>query len=175
MSVTVEVHLGPDDMRAALRHDVRVGLGARPKELPPKWFYDDRGSELFDAITRLPEYYPTRAERSILAERAAEIARESAADTLVELGSGTSEKTSLLLDAMVATGQLRRVVLLDVSEEVLREAADAIATACPGVAVHAIVGDFERDLDAIPAGGRRLVVFLGGTIGNFDPAGRDRF
>src|SRR5262245_64236796 len=94
--------------------DVVRGLGARPKTLPPKYFYDAHGSRLFDRITRLPEYYPTRREREILGARAAEIAARSAADTLVELGSGTSDKTRLLLGALSAAGTLRRFVPFDV-------------------------------------------------------------
>jgi len=173
--LTIDVHLTPADLAAALRADVVHGLTARPKTLPPKWFYDDRGSELFDAITRLPEYYPTRREREILTREAGEIARLAGADTVVELGSGTSEKTRLLLDAWAAGGQLRRFVPFDVSEATLRQASAAIASEHPGVEVHAVVGDFERHLATLPAGGRRCVAFLGGTIGNLVPAERARF
>lgn len=173
--ISVDVHLGEDDLRAALRADVAAGLRSSPKDLPPKWFYDDRGSELFDEITRLPEYYPTRAERSILVERAGEIAEVTGADTLVELGSGTSEKTRLLLDALASRGRLRRFVPFDVSETTLRTAAAAIEQEYAPVDVHAVVGDFERHVRAIPREGRRLVAFLGGTIGNLDPAKRAVF
>jgi len=173
-SVRVDVHLSGDDLADALAADVRDGLVRAPKELPPKWFYDDRGSKLFDDITRLPEYYPTRAERSILDARAGEIAATSRADTLVELGSGTSEKTRLLLDALADAGSLERFVPFDVSEQTLRDAAGAIAVEY-GVSVHAVVGDFERHLARLPGGGRRLVAFLGGTIGNLAPAMRARF
>jgi L-histidine N-alpha-methyltransferase len=158
-----------------LRADARAGLTATPKILPPKWFYDEDGCRLFDEITRLPEYYPTRAERAILAERARDIASHTAADTLVELGSGTSEKTRLLLDALSTHGTLRRFVPFDVSEPTLRDAAAAIEVEYPGVDVHAVVGDFERHLDRLPTGGTRLVAFLGSTIGNLDPAGREDF
>ena len=171
----IEVHLGPDNLQAALRRDVAAGLTSSPKELPPKWFYDARGSELFDQITRLPEYYPTRCERSILEDRADEIARLSGADTLVELGSGTSEKTRLLLDALAAAGRLRRIVAFDVSEPTLRQAAATLAAEYPDAAVTAVVGDFEHHLGTIPAGGRRLVAFLGGTIGNLAPKQRALF
>ena len=171
----VAVHLTPEELRTALRADVAGGLTSAPKELPPKWFYDRRGSELFEQITRLPEYYPTRCERSILEERAAEIARLSGADTLVELGSGTSEKTRLLLDAMAGAGRLRRIVAFDVSEPTLRQAATTLAREYPEAAVRAVVGDFEHHLGAIPAGGRRLVAFLGGTIGNLAPKQRALF
>ena len=124
---TVEVHLDADDLADALREDARRGLTSAPKELPPKWFYDDRGSALFEAITQLPEYYPTRRERAILADVAADVARLSDADTVVELGSGTSEKTRLLLAAFEARGQLARFVPFDVSEATLRSASEAIA------------------------------------------------
>ena len=174
-SYSVDVHLDAADLRDALRRDAATGLQARPKQLPPKWFYDDRGSALFEAITQLPEYYPTRRERSILATRSAEIAGITAADTLVEIGSGTSEKTRLLLDAMDAAGCLRRFVPFDVSEATLRTAADKLACDYPGMAVHAVVGDFERHLGRIPGDGRRLVAFLGGTIGNLLPDQRAAF
>jgi L-histidine Nalpha-methyltransferase len=169
------VHLGPDDLTAALRADARAGLTATPKVLPPKWFYDEEGCRLFDEITRLPEYYPTRTERAILAEHAGDIAARTSADTLVELGSGTSEKTRLLLDALAVNRTLRRFVPFDVSEPTLRDAAAAIERDYTGVDVHAVVGDFERHLDRLPAGGTRLVAFLGSTIGNLDPTGRARF
>jgi L-histidine N-alpha-methyltransferase len=168
-------HLGPDAMRQALEADVRAGLTATPKTLPPKWFYDARGSELFDQITRLPEYYPTRCERAVLAEQAATIAEVTRVDTLVELGSGTSEKTRLLLDALRAAGTLRRFVPFDVDESVLSMASKQVAEEYPGVEVHAVVGDFEQHLPLLPTGGRRLVAFLGGTIGNLLPAQRSEF
>jgi L-histidine Nalpha-methyltransferase len=173
--VRVDVHLGPEDLAAALRADARRGLTARPKALPPKWFYDEEGCRLFDAITRLPEYYPTRAEREILSVRAGDIAERAGADTLVELGSGTSEKTRLLLDALSAQRTLRRFIPFDVSERTLRDAAVAIELEYPGVDVHAVVGDFEHHLDRLPAGGRRLVAFLGSTIGNLEPDARSGF
>lgn len=172
--VTVDVHLGPDDLARTLAADVRAGLRATPKELPPRWFYDDRGSALFEAITRLPEYYPTRAERAILQAHAREIATRSRAHTLVELGSGTSAKTRLLLDALDGVGTLERFVPLDVSEATLRTAARTIA-ADYGIAVHGVVGDFELHLDRLPRGGTRMVAFLGSTIGNLTPAARGEF
>ncbi len=173
--VTVDVHLAPDAAARALEADVRAGLGATPKTLPPKWFYDDRGSELFDEITRLPEYYPTRTERSILVAHAGELAELTKADTLVELGSGTSEKTRLLLDALRDAGTLERFVPFDVSEQTLRDAASAVAHEYPGVRVHAVVGDFEHHLGDLPGGDTRLVAFLGSTIGNLAPEPRARF
>jgi L-histidine Nalpha-methyltransferase len=158
-----------------MRADVVRGLQATPKELPSKYFYDEDGSALFDAITRLPEYYPTRTERGILEARADEIAARSGADTLIELGSGTSEKTRLLLDALARRGALRRFVPFDVDEATLRSAAEAVAAEYPGVAVHAVVGDFERHLGLLPGGGRRMIAFLGSTIGNLTPEQRSMF
>jgi L-histidine N-alpha-methyltransferase len=173
--VNVDVHLGADDLARALEADVRAGLGTTPKSLPPKYFYDDRGSELFDAITRLPEYYPTRTERGILVDRAADVVGATKATTLVELGSGTSEKTRLLLDAFTAAGVLERFVPFDVSEATLRQSATAIAREYPGIEVHAVVGDFEHHLTCLPQGGTRVVAFLGSTIGNFPPGPRATF
>jgi L-histidine N-alpha-methyltransferase len=170
----IDVHLHPEELGRALCEDVLRGLTSTPKELPPKWFYDERGSLLFDEITRLDEYYPTRREREILEARAAEIASITGADTLVELGSGTSEKTRLLLSALREANSLRRFVPFDVSEQILRDAAASIE-ASYGVDVHAVVGDFDRHLDTIPLDGRCLVAFLGGTIGNFVPEDRARF
>ena len=171
-ALQVDLHLPPDAYRTALEADVRAGLTATPKSLPPKWFYDARGSELFDQITRLPEYYPTRREREVLDRHAGLVAELTGADTLVELGSGTSEKTRLLLDALRDAGTLRRFVPFDVDETVLTWAGGAVAAEYPGVSVHAVVGDFEHHLPMLPTGGRRLVAFLGGTIGNLRPAAR---
>jgi L-histidine N-alpha-methyltransferase len=173
--IRVDVNLEPDAMMRALEADVRAGLATTPKTLPPKWFYDERGSKLFDAITRLPEYYPTRVERDILRGQATAIAAHTGADTLVELGSGTSEKTRLLLDALARAGTLRRFVPFDVSEETLRETARAIAEEYDGIEIHAVVGDFEHHLDEIPSGGHRVVAFLGSTIGNLVPEARAKF
>ncbi|UQX04093.1 L-histidine N(alpha)-methyltransferase [Streptomyces sp. RerS4] len=156
----------------ALASDVRSGLTRMPKELPPKWFYDARGSELFEEITRLPEYYPTRAEREILLERAQEIATVSGARTLVELGSGSSEKTRHLIEAMPA---LETYIPVDVSESALKGAGKALIAAHPGLRVHALLADFTKPLHLPPSGGPRLVVFLGGTIGNLLPPERALF
>ncbi|MFV2103264.1 L-histidine N(alpha)-methyltransferase [Micromonospora sp. LOL_024] len=171
----LEIHLDDHDIALSLRRDVRVGLTAREKWLPPKWFYDSRGSELFDEITRLPEYYPTRVERAVLARRAAEIAELTGAKTLIELGSGSSEKTRLLLDAFTHHGNLGTFVPLDVSVSALAGSTAALAADYPRLRVRGIVGDFTRHLDRLPTGGRRLVIFLGGTIGNLLPAERDDF
>jgi L-histidine Nalpha-methyltransferase len=172
---SMDVHLSADDLRAALERDVRIGLSADDKWLPPVWFYDDRGSQLFDDITRLPEYYLTRAERAVLEERAADIAGAAEADTLVELGAGTCDKSRVLLDAMEKAGQLRRYVPLDVSDGTLWTAANELAGEYPGLLVHAVVGDFHLHLDRVPSEGRRLVAFLGSTIGNLAPEQRRRF
>ena len=159
----------------ALRADVRAGLTASPKTLPPKYFYDARGSELFDEITRLPEYYPTRAETAILERHAAEIAELSECETLVELGSGTSAKTRLLLRALLDAGTLREFVPFDLDPAVLTAASAMLTAEYPGLRLAPLVGDFERDLGAIPAGGRRMIAFLGSTIGNLEPPARADF
>jgi L-histidine Nalpha-methyltransferase len=171
----LDIHLTEDDAEEALAADVRAGLTARPKNLPPKWFYDARGSELFEEITRLPEYYPTRTERALLEGAVDEIAALAQADTLVELGSGSSEKTRLLLDALRRAGGLSTYVPQDVSASALRAAMDALAPDYPGLALHGVVGDFTRHLDRLPGGARRLVAFLGGTIGNLRPRDRAAF
>ncbi|MGI9032163.1 MAG: L-histidine N(alpha)-methyltransferase [Acidimicrobiales bacterium] len=171
----IDVHVLEGDERAVLGAEVRAGLGASPKWLSPKWLYDDVGCALFERITTLAEYYPTRRERAILVAHDVEIARCSGADTLVELGSGSSDKTRLLLDALADTGQLRRFVPFEISVPTLATSASAISAAYPGVEVHAVAGDFERHLDRLPTGGRRLVAFLGGTIGNLAPALRADF
>jgi L-histidine Nalpha-methyltransferase len=171
----LEIHLDDRDLARSLRADVLAGLTATPKSLPPKWFYDERGSLLFEEITRLPEYYPTRAERAVLVRRAGDIARITEAKTLIELGSGSSEKTRLLLDALRAHGTLAAFVPLDVSEPALRVAVTAIAADYPALEVHGIVGDFTRHLGVLPRGGTRMIAFLGGTIGNLLPDERRRF
>jgi L-histidine N-alpha-methyltransferase len=163
------------DLSTALRRDVLHGLRQSPKTLPPKWFYDATGSDLFDRITRLPEYYPTRTEASILRDRATDIVAASGADTLVELGSGTSEKTRLLLDAMRDSGTLKRFIPFDVDPSVLADAAAALHTEYPDIEIEVVCGDFEHDLGAVPKTGRRMVVFLGSTIGNLTPGPRAEF
>ncbi|MEU2073332.1 L-histidine N(alpha)-methyltransferase [Streptomyces sp. NPDC013489] len=165
--------LAPDAADADLRADVLHGLNRSPKELPPKWFYDARGSELFEEITRLPEYYPTRAEREILKQRAPEIAAATGARTLVELGSGSSEKTRFLIDALLPG--LDSYVPVDVSESALTGAAESLLAERPGLHVHALVADFTRGLALPGTAGPRLVAFLGGTIGNLLPGERRTF
>ncbi|MHB8219048.1 MAG: L-histidine N(alpha)-methyltransferase [Acidimicrobiales bacterium] len=173
--IAVDIHLTVDDLRRKLGDDVRQGMAGKPKSIPPVWFYDEVGSRLFEEITRLPEYYPTRVERSLLERHGSEIAEIVAADTLVELGAGACDKTRLLLDAMTGHGQLRRYVPFDVSDEFLRAAAGDLQAEYADLDVHVVVGDFCQHLDRIPMGGRRLVAFLGGTIGNFLPDERRRF
>jgi gamma-glutamyl hercynylcysteine S-oxide synthase len=163
------------DVRDTLADDVREGLTRELKELPPKYFYDDRGSELFDRITTLPEYYPTRAEREILNRRAPEIVRGSRAAELVELGAGRASKTRALLYAMAGEGTRRRYVPLDVSQATVESCAAELIELYPGLEVHGVVGDFGRDLARVPAGQRRLFAFLGGTIGNLFPDERAAF
>ena len=174
-SIALTNYLAADAAEEALRGDVRDGLSQSPKTLPPKWFYDSVGSDLFDQITRLPEYYPTRAEAEILKARSAEIAVASGADTLVELGSGTSEKTRTLLDALRDSGSLRRFIPFDVDASVLTAAGAAIEKEYPGVEIEAVCGDFEEHLGKIPSVGRRLIAFLGSTIGNLTPGPRAAF
>jgi L-histidine N-alpha-methyltransferase len=172
---TVDRFLTPEDLAASLRTDVRTGLTSTPKVLPPKYFYDGRGSELFEAITRLPEYYQTRAEADILAERATDVADLTKARALVELGSGSSEKTHLLLRALRDVGSLETYVPVDVSVDAVEGAMPGLVADYPGLEVHGVVADFERHLDRLPTDGPRLVAFLGGTIGNFEPVQRARF
>ncbi|MGK3090073.1 L-histidine N(alpha)-methyltransferase [Streptomyces sp. WAC01490] len=164
--------LPEDATDAALRADVLSGLTRHPKTLPPKWFYDARGSELFEDITRLPEYYPTRAEREILEERAEEIAAVSGARTVIELGSGSSEKTRHLLEALDG---LESYVPVDVSESALTGAAESLLAEHPGLSVHALIADFTGGLALPGTPGPRLVAFLGGTIGNLLPEERAGF
>jgi L-histidine N-alpha-methyltransferase len=175
--IAIEVHLD-SDTAAKMRRDVRAGLLAEPKELAPKYFYDEQGSQLFEQITELPEYYPTRAERAILVERAAEIvAAAGAPRTLVELGSGSAAKTRHLLSAMRDADCLGTYVPVDISEEITHETAESLVLEYPGLAVHGLVCDFEHHLERIPDGddSGRLVAFLGGTIGNLYPSARHQF
>jgi L-histidine Nalpha-methyltransferase len=173
MSVTVRSYIGDE---GSLAEDVLDGLTRPFKELPPKHFYDAAGAELFDRICDLPEYYPTRAERAILAGHSADIAARTGAAELVELGSGTAAKSRLLLSALSRAGTLRRYVPVDVTEGMIRATGAALAREYPGLEVHGIVGDFERHLGQVPAAaGPRIVALLGGTIGNFTPGSRRRF
>jgi L-histidine N-alpha-methyltransferase len=154
---------------------IGAGLTASPKTRPPKWFYDKLGSELFERITDLPEYYPTRAEREVLELYSAEMAAASPAETLIELGSGSSRKTPLLLNALREEGSLSRYVAVDVSDSALLDARNELAPAFPDLELQAVAADFEAQLHLLPRTGRRMVAFLGGTIGNFEPEARARF
>jgi L-histidine N-alpha-methyltransferase len=174
-AIRIDSHLDGAQARS-LAEDALDGLTRPFKELPPKHFYDARGADLFDQICELPEYYPTRAERSILESSAQEIAALTGAVELVELGSGTAAKTRVLLDALSDAGTLARYVPVDVTETMVRECAIALTEEYPGLRVHGVIGDFERHLDLLPAAeGPRIVAFLGGTIGNFPPGSRRRF
>jgi L-histidine N-alpha-methyltransferase len=175
MTFALSNYIAAGSAAEALRRDVENGLRDSPKSLPPKWFYDSVGSDLFDQITRLPEYYPTRAEAQILRVQATTIAAASRADTLVELGSGTSEKTRMLLSAMRTAGRLNRFVPFDFDPSVLEAAGAALHNSWPDLEIIAVCGDFEQHLTKIPGGGRRLFVFLGSTIGNLTPGPRAQF
>jgi L-histidine N-alpha-methyltransferase len=171
-SVTVDVHLRNGAL-ASLADDVRAGLAERPRTLHPKYFYDARGSELFEQITELPEYYPTRTEQAILDAHGAEIVDSFQPQELIELGPGSARKTHALLDPMVDAGLAQRYVPFDVSESAVLDCADRLSQRYEGLEVHGVVGDFESHLDRVPVnGGRRLFAFLGGTIGNLDAGQR---
>jgi L-histidine Nalpha-methyltransferase len=166
--VRIDVYLR-DGSLASLNEDVRRGLGSQPKTLPPKYFYDARGSQLFEQITQLPEYYPTRAEQVILDRVGREIVEDVRPRELVELGPGSARKTHALLDPMVQAGLGRTYVPVDVSESAVEQCAARLADTYDGLRIHGVVGDFERHLDRMPRdGGRRLVAFLGGTLGNLE-------
>jgi L-histidine N-alpha-methyltransferase len=175
MSFTLESHLEPAHARDALARDVLHGLTAVPKRLPPTWLYDEHGSRLFDRITTLPEYYPTRAEKRLLRRHATELATVSGADTLVELGSGTSEKTRVLLAALLDAGTLHRYVAVDVDPTVLTTAGTTLAEELPHIDVRGVVADFEHHLHLLPRDGHRMLAFLGSTIGNLEPGPRAAF
>jgi L-histidine N-alpha-methyltransferase len=174
--IDIAVHLDADG-GATMARDIRLGLLAEPKELAPKYFYDERGSQLFEQITELPEYYPTRAERSILSLRSAEmVGAAGEPTTLVELGSGSASKTRHLLSAMRDAGCLKTYVPVDISEQITHETAESLVQEYPGLEIRGLVCDFEHHLERIPnGGGGRLVAFLGGTIGNLYPDARRDF
>jgi L-histidine Nalpha-methyltransferase len=173
-AIRIQSCLSDTDERV-LADDVLDGLTRPFKELPPKHFYDAHGSELFEQICELPEYYPTRTERLILEQHAAEIIGQTGAGELVELGSGSADKARILLDAMAEAGTLRRYVPLDVSEQMLQSAAEELIAEYDGLRVDGLIGDFERHLGELPdSAGPRIVALLGGTIGNFPPGTRRR-
>jgi L-histidine N-alpha-methyltransferase len=173
--MTTRVLTEPTELTDTLIEDAQRGLAAAPRWLPPKYFYDDRGSELFEQITLLPEYYPTRAERALLARHADDIVHAADAHVLLELGSGSSEKTTILLDAFDRAGRLESYVPVDVSAGALSGALADLARTRPALPVYPVVADFEHHLSDLPAPGRRLVAFLGSTIGNVAPAERTDF
>ncbi|MGH2953918.1 MAG: L-histidine N(alpha)-methyltransferase [Solirubrobacterales bacterium] len=173
--IAVEVHLPEGGVLGALAEDVREGLSCPFKEIPPKYFYDERGSELFEAITEQPEYYPTRCERAILERRAGEIVAAADPSTLIELGSGSAAKTRGLLDAMRDAGTLEAYVPVDISGEITRRTAEELVAEYEGLRVHGIVCDYETHLERVPREEGALIAFLGGTIGNFRPAPRRSF
>ncbi len=172
--LTIAFHTFGRDLREELVADVRAGLRAAPRSMPPRWFYDQRGSQLFEAITRLPEYYLTRAEEAILGSAAEEVIAEVRPEAIVELGAGSSEKTRVLIRAALRH-DLSCFVPFDVSETFLEQTARQLATEFPGVSVYAVVGAFAEHLESVPRHGRQLIVFLGSTIGNFDTAERLSF
>ena len=172
----VDVHLGQAGLPSSLAADVRIGLTAKRKWLAPKYFYDDVGSLLFEQITGLPEYYPTRSERSILESAGPGLLEELRPVEILELGSGSSSKTRVLLRSAAAERYVRRYLPFDVSEGIVRESALALIDEFPYLTVHGVIGDFECDLPRVPgAQGSRLVLFLGGTIGNLHPPERTEF
>jgi L-histidine N-alpha-methyltransferase len=178
--IAIDVHLPEGGSLVGLAEDVREGLSCPFKEIPPKYFYDERGSELFEQITELPEYYPTRAERAILERRADEIvaaagAGGAGARTLIELGSGAAAKTRGLLDAMLDAGSLEAYVPVDISEEITRRVAAELIEEYEGIRVHGMICDYETHLERVPREEGALVAFLGGTIGNFRPGPRRAF
>src|SRR5687768_3338251 len=174
-SVVVDVHLPPGGPLSGMAADVRAGLTKPFKELSPRYFYDERGSELFERITELPEYYPTRCERAILELESDRIVAAAQPRALIELGSGSAAKTRVLLDAMYEAGCLEAYAPVDISEEITRQTAAAIAGEYDGTEVRGHVCDFELDLERVPVRGPRVIAFLGGTIGNFQPAQRASF
>ncbi|MGH2960942.1 MAG: L-histidine N(alpha)-methyltransferase [Solirubrobacterales bacterium] len=173
--IAVDVHLPEGGPLSGIAADVRMGLSAPFKELPPKYFYDERGSQLFERITELPEYYPTRAERAILDARGAEIVAAAGTSILIELGSGSAAKTRCLFDAMRDAGALEAYVPVDISEEITRDTAARLTSEYDGLRVHGVVCDYETHLERLPREPGGLIAFLGGTIGNFHPQVRRSF
>ena len=173
--VKIDVHLPPGGPLSGMAADVRIGLTKPFKELSPRYFYDERGSELFEQITSVPEYYPTRCERAILEERSGEIVAAAQPRALIELGSGSAAKTRVLLDAMRESSCLEAYAPVDISEEITRDTSARIASEYDGVEVSGHVCDYELDLERVPVPGPRVLAFLGGTIGNFQPAQRASF
>ena len=173
-NIIVDVHVnGPNT--TDIQSELRAGLTSTPRTLPTKYIYDDRGSDLFERICELPEYYQTRTERKLLTACAEQVVSITGAEELVELGSGAATKTRVLLDAMARANQLRFYVPFDVSEGIVRRVAQELVHEYEGLQVHGVVGDFLAHLEHIPEGGRRLVIILGGTIGNLGPEAAPAF
>ena len=168
---TIAVRISTDDERASAVDEIVQGLASSPKTLSPKFLYHEAGAGLFDEITQLEEYYPTRIERSLLERFGAAVVAETQPQEIVELGPGNSAKSGLLIGPALQAGTLRRYIPLDISESALREGADALAAAHPELPeIAAVIGDFGRHLPSVPpADGPRLVAFLGSTIGNLHP------
>jgi L-histidine N-alpha-methyltransferase len=173
--ITIEIHSVGRRDREDLIEDVRTGFARQPKELHPRWFYDERGSQLFEEITELPEYYLTRTEVDILQRYAPEIIAATQPGTIAELGAGSSTKTRILMNAAWQAGILSRFVPFDVSAEIVERAARELIDSFPGLTVHAVIGSFDTHLECIPRYGRQLIAFLGSTIGNFDDEEQVRF
>lgn len=173
--IVVDVHGGMGQQGERDLAELREALLSTPRRIPSRFFYDDRGSELFERITELPEYYQTRTEAALLRAVADRIVAASRAEELVEIGSGAATKTRILLDAMARAGTLKLYVPVDVAEGTVRRVAEELTAEYPGLAVHGVVGDFMHHLDRLPNGCRRLAIFLGGTIGNLLPQEAEAF
>ncbi|HXA43140.1 MAG TPA: L-histidine N(alpha)-methyltransferase [Candidatus Solibacter sp.] len=165
--ITVAVHTIGRDSRQDLIDDVRRGLTQSPKVLPPRWFYDERGSDLFEKITELPEYYQTRTEYAILQRHADEIVSRTRAASIVELGAGSCTKSRVLIKAAKGKGTLSTFVPFDISESTIRRAASELVEEYTDLSIYCVTGVFDEHLTQIPRFGTQLVVFLGSTIGNF--------
>ncbi|MCS6924347.1 MAG: L-histidine N(alpha)-methyltransferase [Candidatus Binatia bacterium] len=165
----------PIPIRSQLRADVARGLCQTQKALPPRYFYDARGSQLFEQICQQPEYYLTRTERAILQRHAADILDIVEECSVVELGSGSAVKTRLLFDESVRRGYHLHYVPIDISESMLRKTAQRLQAEYAQMRIEGLVADYLHGLAALPAASRRLVLFLGSNLGNFTPAEQERF
>lgn len=174
-SIHVDTRLGPDELVDMMRKEIRIGLSTTPKMLLPKYFYDARGSQLFEQITEQPEYYQTRTERRLLEHLAPDLVHRHHFEELLELGSGSSSKTRVLLAPMHHEHHLRKYIPFDVSPSMVHRVAEQLTLEYPELEVHGVIGDFTRHLRELPRGSHRLIVFLGGTIGNFEPSSAIRF
>lgn len=164
-----------DDATARMRAEVTAGLAGQPRCIPPTYFYDDAGSALYEQITRLDAYYLTRTEAALLRRIGPQLARSLGNPEIIELGSGTSTKTRLLLEAFATGGRTLMYVPIDVSQTMLFESAQRLVAEYPTLRVMGLAGQFEDALDVLPPSSQRLVLFLGGTIGNFTPTYQEAF